>query len=112
MLFWQSDQEVEEQIAIGRTKLWQRKGATDAELKYAALDETWACWHPTLSCTSLFFPLAQRSSKQEKTRYRARPMPRRGQGWYPALIAFEQPSRSSALRPLPSDPRRNDTQSK
>jgi hypothetical protein len=38
MFFWQSDQEVEEQIAIGRTKLWQRQGATDAELKYAALD--------------------------------------------------------------------------
>ena len=38
MFFWQSNQEVEEQIAIGRTKLRQRQGATDAELKYAALD--------------------------------------------------------------------------
>jgi NRAMP (natural resistance-associated macrophage protein)-like metal ion transporter len=38
MFFWQSNQEVEEQIAIGRKKLWQRQGATDAELKYAAWD--------------------------------------------------------------------------
>jgi NRAMP (natural resistance-associated macrophage protein)-like metal ion transporter len=37
MFFWQSNQEVEEQIAEGR-KTQQRKGATAAELKYAALD--------------------------------------------------------------------------
>ena len=38
MFFWQSNQEVEEEIAAGRKTLQQRKGATDAELKYAALD--------------------------------------------------------------------------
>jgi NRAMP (natural resistance-associated macrophage protein)-like metal ion transporter len=38
MFFWQSNQEVEEEIAAGRKTLAQRKGATDAELKYAALD--------------------------------------------------------------------------
>jgi Mn2+/Fe2+ NRAMP family transporter len=38
MFFWQSSQEVEEEIAAGRKTLQQRKGATDAELKYAALD--------------------------------------------------------------------------
>jgi NRAMP (natural resistance-associated macrophage protein)-like metal ion transporter len=38
MFFWQSNQEVEEQIAIGRKTLAQRKGATDGELTYAALD--------------------------------------------------------------------------
>jgi NRAMP (natural resistance-associated macrophage protein)-like metal ion transporter len=38
MFFWQSNQEVEEEIALGRTTLSQRKGATDAELKYAAVD--------------------------------------------------------------------------
>jgi Mn2+/Fe2+ NRAMP family transporter len=38
MFFWQSNQEVEEEIAIGRKTLSQRKGATDAELKYAAMD--------------------------------------------------------------------------
>ena len=30
---WQSNQEVEEQIAIGRRRIWQRKGATAAEMK-------------------------------------------------------------------------------
>jgi NRAMP (natural resistance-associated macrophage protein)-like metal ion transporter len=38
MFFWQSNQEVEEEIAAGRKTLAQRVGATDAELKYAALD--------------------------------------------------------------------------
>jgi NRAMP (natural resistance-associated macrophage protein)-like metal ion transporter len=38
MFFWQSNQEVEEEIAAGRKTLMQRKGATDSELKYAALD--------------------------------------------------------------------------
>jgi NRAMP (natural resistance-associated macrophage protein)-like metal ion transporter len=38
MFFWQSNQEVEEEIAIGRRMVKQRKGATNAELKYAALD--------------------------------------------------------------------------
>jgi NRAMP (natural resistance-associated macrophage protein)-like metal ion transporter len=38
MFFWQSNQEVEEEIAAGRKSLSQRKGATDAELKYAAVD--------------------------------------------------------------------------
>jgi NRAMP (natural resistance-associated macrophage protein)-like metal ion transporter len=38
MFFWQSSQEVEEEIAAGRKTLQQRKGATDAELRYAALD--------------------------------------------------------------------------
>jgi Mn2+/Fe2+ NRAMP family transporter len=38
MFFWQSSQEVEEEIAAGRKTLQQRKGATDAELHYAALD--------------------------------------------------------------------------
>jgi NRAMP (natural resistance-associated macrophage protein)-like metal ion transporter len=38
LFFWQSNQMVEEEIAIGRKRLWERKGATDDELKYAALD--------------------------------------------------------------------------
>ena len=38
MFFWQATQEVEEDIAIGRKYLWQRKGTTDAELTYAAWD--------------------------------------------------------------------------
>src|SRR4029077_9395091 len=38
MFFWQATQEVEEDIALGRKYLWQRKGTTDAELTYAAWD--------------------------------------------------------------------------
>ncbi len=38
LFFWQASQEVEEEVSMGRKRLWQRKGATDSELKYAALD--------------------------------------------------------------------------
>lgn len=38
LFFWQSSQEVEEEVHRGRVHLWQRKGASDAELKYAAMD--------------------------------------------------------------------------
>src|SRR5260370_18351150 len=38
LFFWQSNQVVEEEIAIGRKTLWQRRGASDEELKYAAVD--------------------------------------------------------------------------
>jgi NRAMP (natural resistance-associated macrophage protein)-like metal ion transporter len=40
LFFWQSSQEVEEQVHMGRVHLWQRQGASDAELKYAAVDVT------------------------------------------------------------------------
>lgn len=38
LFFWQANQEVEEEISMGRRTLAQRKGATDAEMKYAAWD--------------------------------------------------------------------------
>jgi NRAMP (natural resistance-associated macrophage protein)-like metal ion transporter len=38
LFFWQASQEVEEEVQMGRTRLWQRKGASDTELKYAAMD--------------------------------------------------------------------------
>jgi NRAMP (natural resistance-associated macrophage protein)-like metal ion transporter len=38
LFFFQASQEVEEEIAMGRRRLWQRQGATDDELKIAALD--------------------------------------------------------------------------
>jgi NRAMP (natural resistance-associated macrophage protein)-like metal ion transporter len=38
LFFWQASQEVEEEVSMGRKRLWQRKGATDAELEYAAWD--------------------------------------------------------------------------
>ena len=38
LFFWQSNQEVEEEISKGHTQLWQRKGASRSQLKFAALD--------------------------------------------------------------------------
>lgn len=38
LFFWQASQEVEEEVSQGRETLPQREGATDAELRYAALD--------------------------------------------------------------------------
>jgi NRAMP (natural resistance-associated macrophage protein)-like metal ion transporter len=38
LFFWQASQEVEEKRALGRRRLWQRRGTSDAELKYAAWD--------------------------------------------------------------------------
>jgi NRAMP (natural resistance-associated macrophage protein)-like metal ion transporter len=38
LFFWQASQEVEEEVELGRTHLWQRRGATDEELKYRAWD--------------------------------------------------------------------------
>lgn len=38
LFFWQATQEVEEEVSLGRTRLWQREGASDKELRYAAID--------------------------------------------------------------------------
>jgi len=38
LFFWQATEEVEEEISMGRTRLWRRRGATDPELRYAVLD--------------------------------------------------------------------------
>ncbi|PZR64535.1 MAG: hypothetical protein DLM53_00075 [Candidatus Eremiobacter antarcticus] len=38
MFFWQTNQEVEEDVEMGRKALWQRRGTTDSELRYAAWD--------------------------------------------------------------------------
>ena len=40
LFFWQASQEVDEQIHMGRRRLWQRKGASRTELRYALLDTT------------------------------------------------------------------------
>jgi len=40
LFFWQADQEVEEEISFGRLTRAQRRGASDAEMKYAAFDVT------------------------------------------------------------------------
>jgi NRAMP (natural resistance-associated macrophage protein)-like metal ion transporter len=38
LFFWQASQEVDEQIAMGRRRLWQRQGASGPELRYALAD--------------------------------------------------------------------------
>lgn len=38
LFFWQSSQEVEEEINGGKPNLWQRRGASETDLKYAAVD--------------------------------------------------------------------------
>src|SRR5229473_2810333 len=38
LFFWQADQEVEEEISFGRVTLAERRGASDAEMKYARWD--------------------------------------------------------------------------
>ncbi len=38
LFFWQASQEVEEEISLGRTRLTQRRGATNTELRYAGWD--------------------------------------------------------------------------
>jgi len=38
LFFWQANQEVEEQLDMGRRKLWQRRGASKPELRYALWD--------------------------------------------------------------------------
>ncbi len=38
LFFWQASQEVDEQVAMGRRQLWQRRGASNKELRGAFLD--------------------------------------------------------------------------
>jgi Mn2+/Fe2+ NRAMP family transporter len=38
MWFWQASQEVEDEIAVGHRRVRERRGTTDAELRYAAWD--------------------------------------------------------------------------
>jgi NRAMP (natural resistance-associated macrophage protein)-like metal ion transporter len=38
LFFWQASHEVEDEISDGRTRLWQRQGATAKELHYMGLD--------------------------------------------------------------------------
>jgi NRAMP (natural resistance-associated macrophage protein)-like metal ion transporter len=38
LFFWQATEEVEEEESMGRTQLWRRRGASDKELTYAAVD--------------------------------------------------------------------------
>jgi NRAMP (natural resistance-associated macrophage protein)-like metal ion transporter len=48
VFFWQASQEVEEEIAIGRHHVWQRRGTSDEELTYAAWDVNVGMFFSTL----------------------------------------------------------------
>jgi NRAMP (natural resistance-associated macrophage protein)-like metal ion transporter len=52
LFFWQATQEVEEEVSMGRVQLWRRKGATDKELEYAALDVNAGMF---FSCLVMYF---------------------------------------------------------
>jgi NRAMP (natural resistance-associated macrophage protein)-like metal ion transporter len=38
LFFWQASEEVEEEVSTGRVRLWERRGASDKEMTYAAWD--------------------------------------------------------------------------
>jgi len=45
---WQSNVEVEEEIEMGRTRLWQRQGATESELEQSRRDILWGMFFANL----------------------------------------------------------------
>ncbi|HEX2271693.1 MAG TPA: Nramp family divalent metal transporter [Pyrinomonadaceae bacterium] len=64
---WQSNQEVEEEISMGRRRLWQRKGATRRELKETRMDvvagmffSNLVMYFIMLSTASTLYPAGQR----------------------------------------------------
>ena len=75
---WQSNVEVEEEILKGRTRLWQRKGATDEELRQSKRDIIIGMGFRTSLCISSSWPQASRSSPPaRRTSIRRRKRPRR-----------------------------------
>jgi Mn2+/Fe2+ NRAMP family transporter len=60
---WQSNQDVEEDISMGRRRLTDRMGTTTEELHRSARDIGFGMPSPTSLCTSSFFLPPQRSSK-------------------------------------------------
>lgn len=48
LFFWQASQEVEEEILRGKTQLWQRRGSTEGELRYAAWDVNIGMFFPNV----------------------------------------------------------------
>lgn len=58
LFFWQASQEVEEEISLGRTRLPQREGATDAELRYAGWDVGFGMFFSNLVMYFIIFTTA------------------------------------------------------
>jgi hypothetical protein len=73
LFFWQPNQKVEEEIAVGRKTLKEREGATDAELKYAAdVNSEWLFL--IRQCTSSYSRQPPHYLRPEKRTSRARLM--------------------------------------
>lgn len=64
---WQSNQEVEEEIAIGRTRLSQRVGATDEELRQSRRDILWGMFFSNLIMYFVILSTASTLFKAGKT---------------------------------------------
>ena len=67
LYFWQTSQRVEEEVCMGRRRLWQRKGATDGELKYAALDVNTGM---TVACVVIYFIILATAATLHETAIR------------------------------------------
>src|SRR5690349_12766906 len=64
---WQSNEEVEEKIAAGRRRLWQRKGATRAELKRSMWDIIFGMFFSNLVMYFIILATAATLFKSGKT---------------------------------------------
>lgn len=64
---WQSNQEVEEEIAMGRRRLWQRRGATRNELKQSKKDILYGMFFATLIAYFIMLSTASTLFKAGKT---------------------------------------------
>jgi Mn2+/Fe2+ NRAMP family transporter len=64
---WQSNEEVEEEIAMGRTRLAQRKGATDSELKHSQRDVLFGMFFSNLAMYFIILSTAATLFKAGKT---------------------------------------------
>jgi len=67
LFFWQTNQEVEEEVSMGRKHLWQRQGATNAELKYATWDVNIGMFLSNLVMYFIIFASAATLFKAGKT---------------------------------------------
>jgi NRAMP (natural resistance-associated macrophage protein)-like metal ion transporter len=64
---WQSNEEVEEEISMGRTRLAQRKGATDSELKHSQRDVLFGMFFSNLAMYFIILSTAATLFKAGKT---------------------------------------------
>ena len=67
LYFWQTSQRVEEEVCMGRRRLWQRQGATEGELKYAAMDVNTGM---TVACVVIYFIILATAATLHETAVR------------------------------------------